>query len=77
LAAAGVHATAGSGSTGGTLQDKEQRFGIANTALWGTATTDASNDSVNGSHESFSGFGGMTPWPWPKSGCDDQQAPLT
>jgi K+-transporting ATPase ATPase A chain len=61
LAAAGVHATAGSGSTGGTLQDKEQRFGITNTALWATATTDASNGSVNGSHESFSGFGGMTP----------------
>jgi K+-transporting ATPase ATPase A chain len=61
LAAAGVHATVGSGTTGGSLQDKEQRFGITNTALWATATTDASNGSVNGSHESFSGFGGMTP----------------
>jgi K+-transporting ATPase ATPase A chain len=61
LAAAGVHAAAGSGSTGGTLQDKEQRFGITNTALWATATTDASNGSVNGSHEAFSGFGGVTP----------------
>jgi potassium-transporting ATPase potassium-binding subunit len=61
LAAAGVHATVSPGSTGGTLQDKEQRFGIANTALWATATTDASNGSVNGAHESFSGFGAMTP----------------
>jgi K+-transporting ATPase ATPase A chain len=60
LAAAGVHATVGNGSTGN-LQDKEQRFGIANTALWGTATTDASNGSVNGSHEAFTGFGGLTP----------------
>ncbi len=61
LAAAGVHATAGNGSTGGNLSDKEQRFGIANSALWATVTTDASNGSVNGAHESYSGFGGMTP----------------
>jgi potassium-transporting ATPase potassium-binding subunit len=61
LAAAGVHATVGSGTTGGSLQDKEQRFGITNTALWATATTDASNGSVNGGHEAFTGFGGMTP----------------
>src|SRR6266545_4932208 len=61
LAAAGVHATVSPGSTGGTMQDKEQRFGIANSALWGTATTDASNGSVNASHEAYSGFGGMTP----------------
>jgi K+-transporting ATPase ATPase A chain len=61
LAAAGVHATVSPGSTGGTLQDKEQRFGIASTALWATATTAASNGSVNGAHESLSAFGGVTP----------------
>jgi potassium-transporting ATPase potassium-binding subunit len=61
LAAAGVHATVSPGSTGGNLADKEQRFGIANSALWATTTTDASNGSVNGSHESDSGFGGVTP----------------
>jgi potassium-transporting ATPase potassium-binding subunit len=61
LTAAGVHATVGHGSSLGNLQDKEQRFGIANTALWATATTDASNGSVNGSHEAFTGFGGLTP----------------
>jgi K+-transporting ATPase ATPase A chain len=61
LAAAGVHAAVGSGSTGGNLQDKEQRFGIANSALWATATTDASNGSVNSAHEAYSGFGGVTP----------------
>jgi K+-transporting ATPase ATPase A chain len=61
LAAAGVHAAAQNGSTGGNLQDKEQRNGIASSALWATATTDASNGSVNGSHEAYSGFGGATP----------------
>jgi len=61
LTAAGVHATADPGSTGGNLQDKEQRFGIANSALWSTATTDASNGSVNAAQEAYSGFGGMTP----------------
>jgi K+-transporting ATPase ATPase A chain len=40
LTAAGVHAAAGQGSTGGNLSDKEQRFGIANSALWSTATTE-------------------------------------
>src|SRR5215218_3913457 len=61
LTAAGVHAAANSGSTGGNLSDKEQRFGIANSALWSTATTDASNGSVNAAQEAYSGFGGMTP----------------
>ena len=61
LTAAGVHASADGGSTGGNLSDKEQRFGIANSALWSTATTDASNGSVNAAQEAYSGFGGMTP----------------
>jgi potassium-transporting ATPase potassium-binding subunit len=61
LTAAGVQATAGSGSVGGNLQDKEQRFGVANSALWSTATTDASNGSVNAGQEAYSGFGGITP----------------
>jgi K+-transporting ATPase ATPase A chain len=59
LTAAGVHA-AGQGQTGN-LQDKEQRFGVANSALWSTATTAASNGSVNAAQEAYSGFGGMTP----------------
>jgi K+-transporting ATPase ATPase A chain len=61
LRQAGITQTASNGSTGGTLQDKEQRFGIANTALWATATTDASNGSVNGAHESLTGIGGVVP----------------
>jgi K+-transporting ATPase ATPase A chain len=59
LAAAGVHATADQG--GGNLQDKEQRFGVTNSAMWAAITTAASNGSVNSGHEAHSGFGGLTP----------------
>ena len=51
----------GDGTTGGNLEGKEQRYGIANTALWATATTAASNGSVNGAHDSFTGLGGVAP----------------
>jgi potassium-transporting ATPase potassium-binding subunit len=61
LAAAGVTAEATADSTGGNMQDSEQRFGIANSTLWAAATTAASNGSVNSAHEAYSGFGGMTP----------------
>jgi potassium-transporting ATPase potassium-binding subunit len=61
LAAAGVTAEVSADSTGGNLQDSEQRFGIANSTLWATVTTAASNGSVNSAHEAYSGFGGMTP----------------
>jgi potassium-transporting ATPase potassium-binding subunit len=61
LAASGVHAAAASGSTGGNLADKEQRFGIANSTLWASVTTAASNGSVNSAHEGYSGLGGATP----------------
>ena len=43
------------------MQDKEVRFGIADTALWATVTTDASNGSVNGGHDAFTPFGGAVP----------------
>ena len=49
------------GSTGGNLQDKEQRFGIATSALWASATTAASNGSVNSGHEAYTGIGGLVP----------------
>jgi len=49
------------GTTGGNLEGKEQRFGIANSALWATVTTDASNGSVNSAHDSFTGIGGSVP----------------
>jgi K+-transporting ATPase ATPase A chain len=61
LRASGVNITEGKGQSGGNMSDKEVRFGIANTALWATATTDASNGSVNGGHDAFTGAGGAVP----------------
>jgi len=48
-------------SSGGNMEGKEVRFGIANSALWATATTSASNGSVNSMHDSFTPIGGMVP----------------
>ena len=46
---------------GGNMEGKEVRFGIADSALWATATTAASNGSVNAMHDSFTPFGGLVP----------------
>jgi len=57
-------ATAGPGqslSSGGNMEGKEVRFGIANSALFATVTTDASCGAVNGMHDSFMPLGGMVP----------------
>ncbi len=43
------------------MEGKEVRFGIANSSLWATATTAASNGSVNAMHDSFTPIGGMIP----------------
>ena len=43
------------------MEGKETRFGIANSALWATATTAASNGSVNAMHDSFTPLGGLVP----------------
>jgi K+-transporting ATPase ATPase A chain len=59
---AGVSTQHLAGSTGGNLEGKEQRFGIANTALWATITTVTSTGAVNGSLESFTGLGGAVPF---------------
>jgi K+-transporting ATPase ATPase A chain len=61
LRASGVNITQGHGQSGGNMSDKEVRFGIANTALWATATTDASNGSVDGGHDALTAYGGMVP----------------
>jgi potassium-transporting ATPase potassium-binding subunit len=61
LTAAGADQTAGHLQTGGNMEGKEVRFGIANSALWATATTAASNGSVNAMHDSFSPLGGLVP----------------
>jgi K+-transporting ATPase ATPase A chain len=46
---------------GGNMEGKEVRFGIANTALFATVTTDASCGAINGQHDSFMPLGGMVP----------------
>ena len=46
---------------GGNMEGKETRFGIVNSALWATATTAASNGSVNSMHDSFTPLGGFVP----------------
>jgi potassium-transporting ATPase potassium-binding subunit len=60
--AAGLHTTAFDGSTGGNLEGKEQRFGIANTSLWTAITTVTSCGAVNGAFESLTGIGGAVPF---------------
>jgi potassium-transporting ATPase potassium-binding subunit len=61
LRSSGVNIAQGHGQSGGNMSDKEVRFGIANTALWATATTDASNGSVNGGHDALTASGGAVP----------------
>jgi potassium-transporting ATPase potassium-binding subunit len=57
----GVDQHASTMQTGGNMEGKEVRFGIANTALFATATTDASCGAINGWHDSFTPLGGMVP----------------
>ena len=57
----GVNITHSASQVGGNMTDKETRFGIANTALWATATTDVSNGSVDGGHDAFTPAGGAVP----------------
>ncbi len=59
----GIGATSAYGATqpGGNMEGKEARFGIAQSALCATATTAASNGSVNAMHDSFTPLGGMAP----------------
>lgn len=51
----------GADASGGNMEGKEVRFGITNSALWATATTAASNGSVNAMHDSFMPLGGLVP----------------
>jgi K+-transporting ATPase ATPase A chain len=57
----GVDQTASATSSGGNMEGKEVRFGIANSALFATVTTDASCGAVNSMHDSFMPLGGMVP----------------
>jgi K+-transporting ATPase ATPase A chain len=57
----GVDQTANALAPGGNMEGKEVRFGVGNSALWATATTAASNGSVNAMHDSFTPLGGFVP----------------
>jgi K+-transporting ATPase ATPase A chain len=61
LARAGLDDRVSATQSGGNMEGKEVRFGIANSALWATATTAASNGSVNSMHDSFTPLGGLMP----------------
>lgn len=61
LAAAGGNLVADETQPGGNMEGKEVRFGVVNSALWATATTAASNGSVNSMHDSFTPLGGLVP----------------
>jgi len=60
-AARGVDVVASATNPGGNMEGKEVRFGVANSALYATITTDASCGAVNSMHDSFTPLGGMVP----------------
>src|SRR5579859_8139506 len=61
IAALGVDQHASLLQAGGNMEGKEVRFGIANSALFATVTTDASCGAVNSMHDSFMPLGGLVP----------------
>jgi len=61
LTGLGVDQAPSSLQPGGNMEGKELRFGIAGSALWATATTAASNGSVNSMHDSYTPLGGLGP----------------
>jgi K+-transporting ATPase ATPase A chain len=61
IAKLGVDTQATAMQAGGNMEGKEVRFGIANSALFATITTDASCGAVNAMHDSFTPLGGLVP----------------
>jgi K+-transporting ATPase ATPase A chain len=61
LTAAGADTAASDLQSGGNMEGKEVRFGVVNSAIWATATTAASNGSVNSMHDSYTPLGGLVP----------------
>jgi potassium-transporting ATPase potassium-binding subunit len=61
IAALGVNQHATSQQSGGNMEGKETRYGIVNSALWATVTTDTSCGAVNSMHDSFTPLGGLIP----------------
>ncbi|MGE3538270.1 MAG: potassium-transporting ATPase subunit KdpA [Candidatus Tectimicrobiota bacterium] len=57
----GIDQSASVMQAGGNMEGKEVRFGIVNSALWASATTAASNGSVNSMHDSYTPLGGLVP----------------
>jgi K+-transporting ATPase ATPase A chain len=57
----GVNQQVSATQSGGNMEGKEVRFGIANSALFATVTTDASCGAINGWHDSFTPLGGLVP----------------
>src|SRR4051794_2376720 len=57
----GVQSEPTASQAGGNMEGKEVRFGIAPSALWAVATSDASNGSVNSMHDSYTPIGGLVP----------------
>src|SRR5512143_2477096 len=60
-AARGIDVASSTTNPGGNMEGKEVRFGIANSALYATITTDASCGAVNSMHDSFTPLGGLVP----------------
>jgi K+-transporting ATPase ATPase A chain len=58
LRRSGVNLAATSNSPGGNMEGKETRFGIVDSSLWASTTTDTANGSVNSSHDSLTALGG-------------------
>src|SRR5579872_2940337 len=61
LAKLGLETAATSGQAGGNMEGKEVRFGIANSTLWATLTTDTSCGAVNAMHDSLLPIAGLVP----------------
>ncbi len=61
FAAIGLHQRASATDSGGNMEGKEVRYGIVNSALWATITTDTSCGAVNSMHDSYTPLGGLIP----------------
>jgi potassium-transporting ATPase potassium-binding subunit len=61
LAKLGIQTAATTGQAGGNMEGKEVRFGIANSTLWATVTTDTSCGAVNAMHDSLLPIAGLVP----------------
>ncbi|MGH8014122.1 MAG: potassium-transporting ATPase subunit KdpA [Candidatus Binataceae bacterium] len=61
FAAMGINQAPNPSQSGGNMEGKETRFGIADSALWATVTTDTSCGAVNSMHDSYTPLGGLVP----------------